>query len=47
MNTCELELEVTETFEINPAHYVTLYTGTTAPDNSLGEDGDVYLMYAE
>lgn len=47
MNTCELELEVKETFEINPANYVTLYTGTEAPSDSLGEDGDVYLMYVD
>jgi len=47
MNTCEIEVTVDQSFEIDPKKYITLYTGTTAPDDSLGEDGDVYLMYAD
>lgn len=29
---------------IDQAEIVTYYTGSTAPDPSLGEDGDIYLQ---
>lgn len=28
-------------------HFRAFYVGTTAPDNSLGNDGDIYLKYSE
>ena len=24
-----------------------VYSGTTAPSNSVGKDGDIYIMYSE